>query len=370
MTAVAYLIPVAACLLLHLEFGYEGKWTTYLWIMIFGEGTVGILHWLFYEVHTSKTEYLGSLVSDIVHEEEWTELVERTETRKDSRGNTYTVTRIEEKWHPEKYYFHTTRGSEIKTDFQFYAYVRRVWGLGRHELSWTGGHIKGGARFGSMYQMADFDYSERENPGNWVPVTEAGSYTNKVQASNSIFKFEKIEAEDARAMGLYDYPPICQHDAACVLSNEIAVPDGVDDLFRKFNGRYAPQAQMRLYVMLFDSSRGVSVSEMQRAYWQGGNKNEFSICIGMNRDSEVEWARAFSWADEQTKEVETAQWLMQHRNLDWQAFHDWFAYHIVDWNRKEFKDFDYIHITLPMWQILTIIIISIAENALALYMAI
>ena len=370
MIAFAYIIPIISCLLLHLEFDYDGAWTTYLWIILFGEGTVGLLHWLFYCFHTSKTEYLGAMVTDIYHEESWTELVEVKETKTDNRGNSYTVTRIEENYHKEKYYFHTTRGTKFNTDYDFYSYVRDLWRLPRTNLRWTGSHIKGGVRYGTAYEMSDFDCFERENPKNWVPITESNSYTNKVQASNSIFKFEKITDKEASELGLLKYPAIYSHDAPCVLSNDIHVTPQVDELFRKFNARFAPEYQMRLYILLFDTSKGVAISELQRAYWQGGNKNEFVVCIGMSTQGMVKWARAFSWADEQSKEIETAQWLMQHPKIDWSEFYTWLRWNLRDWKRKEFKDFDYINITLPLWQVISIYVLSVAESALALYIAV
>lgn len=370
MIAFAYLIPVITCLLLHFEFDYEGKWTTYMWIMIFGEGATVALHWFFYNLCTSRTEYLGSLVEDIVHEESWTELIERTETKTDSNGKSYTVRRIDERYHPEKYYFHTTRGSEIGTDYDFFVYVRDLWKLPRTRLSWSGRSIKGGVRYGTQYERSDFEQAEYENPENWVPVTEKNSYTNKIRASNSIFKFEEISREEARELRLHDYPEISGHDSCCILSNDIEVPRDADDLFRKFNARYAPEVQMRLYVLLFDARKGIAISERQRAYWQGGNKNEFVVCIGMTGDNEVEWARAFSWADEQLLEVDTARWLMDNRDMDWERFYNWLRSHVPVWKRKEFSDFSYIRVTLPLWQILTTMALSAMVNVLMLYIVI
>ena len=366
MVFVAYIIPVIACLVLSLGYNYRG---TYLWIIIFGEGTAGFLHWLFYDLYTSSTEYLGSMVQDINHEDSWTELVEKTETKTDNKGKTYTVTRIEERYHREKYYFNTTRGSKIDTDCVFYSYVRDLWRLPRHHLTWSGSHIKGGVRHGSRYVRSDFDCEDREDSKYWVPVTESHSYKNKIRVSNSIFKFEKIDKASAAEMGLLDYPAIRSYDAPCVLSKDCVVKSSTDELFRKFNARYAPEFQMRLYILLFDSDRSIAITEMQRAYWQGGNKNEFVVCIGLRNDCEVAWARAFSWADEQVKEVETAQWLMRNPKIDWHEFHDWLRCHLTDWKRKEFKDFDYINVSLPLWQILCILAGTVAENALAIYLA-
>ena len=329
MIAFAYVIPLIACILLRFEFGYDEKWSTFMWIILFGESTVGLGHWFFFRIHTSRTEYLGSMVSDINYEESWTELIEVQETRTDNKGNTYAVTKIKERYHKEQYYFHTTLGTKFSTDYGFYSYVRDIWKLPYTRLSWSGNKIKGGIRYGTRYKLSDFDGNERENPKNWISITESHYYTNKIQASNSIFKFETITKQEAYEIGLIDYPAIYSYDAPCVLSNEISISHDVDELFRKFNARYAPEFQMRLYILLFEASKGIGISELQRSYWQGGNKNEFVICIGMNPHYVVEWARAFSWADEQTKEVETAQWLMQHPNINWTELYDWLRWNCL-----------------------------------------
>lgn len=370
MVAFAYVIPVIACLLLHFEFGFDGKWTAYMWIMIFGEATAGLLHWLFYHIHTSKKEYLGSYVVSIHHEEPWTELKEVTETKTDSNGKSYTVTKIKEEYHGEKYYFINSRGSNIKCDRRFYNYVSGIWRLRPKNVSWSGKHIKGGIRYGTENYFSEFDTQAQSDPENWVPVTESSAYTNKVCSSNSIFKFEKIDAKQAKDMGLYDYPSISNFDAPCILSGNIYVSDDMRALFRKFNAYYAPQWQMRLYILLFNANKGISISEKQRAYWQGGNKNEFVLCFGIESGQRIGWARAFSWADQQDHEVKISQWLMRNPDLDWNKLYDYLQIALCTWKRKEFKDFDYINITLPLWQIITILILSAAENAFAVYVAI
>lgn len=189
-------------------------------------------------------------------------------------------------------------------------------------------------------------------------------------SSNSIFKFEKIDAKQAEEIGLYDYPSIRDFDAPCILSGSIPVSDSVRSLFRKFNAYHAPQWQMRLYILLFEASKGISVSEKQRAYWQGGNKNEFVLCIGMADENTIEWARAFSWADEQEREVSVSQWLMDNPIIDWEKIYDYLTIALCSWKRKEFKDFDYININLPLWQIITTLTLCATENFLALYIAI
>lgn len=367
MAALVYIVPILCCLVLRLGLGYTGDWTAYLWVFLAGEGTVGAIHWILLKTQCLKTEYLGSMVTGIYYEEPWTELVEEQETRTDSRGRSYTVTRIRKRHHPESFYFVTSRNSSVSCGPEFFAQVRSIWSLPRREDCWTGRRIRGGARYGHHYSFSDFDESGRNNPDNWVPVTEPHLYTNKVVHSNSIFKYEKISSERAGGLGLYDYPEIAGYDASCILSHDIPVEPATDSLFRKFNAVYAPEVQMRLYILLFNASQGIGISELQRAYWQGGNKNEFVVCIGMSSDGKVKWARTFSWADEQTVEVEASRWLMDHPSLVWEEFHAWLVEHTAGWKRKEFKDFKYIRISLPAWKIALMFVLAVLESVLAIY---
>lgn len=371
MVAFVYVIPVIACLLLHFEFDYDGEWTTYLWIMLAGEATAGGLHYGFFHIRTSATEYLGAIVTGIYHEDGWTQLVERSETKTDSKGNRHTERWIEEVWHSEKYYFLTSLGSRFDCGSGFYRFVEQIWKLPPVRVSWRGKHIKGGIRYGTENEFCQLDPLQQDSPDYWVPVTESNHYTNKIRCSNSIFKFEKIDRQQSRELGLYDYPLISDFDAPCIMSHHCGfgvVGDDVGELFRKFNARIASQWQMRLYILLFPAEKGIAISEKQRAYWQGGNKNEFVVCVGIDTAGKVEWARTFSWADEQEIEMETSQWLMSHPNIDWRRFYNWLEWHLRHWRRKEFKDFGYINVTLPLWQTLSIFLLSVLENALVLYL--
>lgn len=367
MIAFAYAIPVVACLLLYFALDFRGEWWIFLCVLGGGEGFVGLLHFLFMRRYMSAREYLGSMVDSVHYEAPWTELRVRYETRTDSKGRSYTVRRVDRIYHPEQYYFFTTIGSRYDTDSDFFSRVVVTWQLPRRNDSWSGGHIQGGIRFGHHYTMDDFTPQERENPENWIAVTERHSYKNKIQCSNSIFKFEKVSSDKARELGLCDYPRIAEYDAPAILSDDFAVTPDVDLMFRRFNARYASEMEMRLFILLFRADRGIGIAEMQRAYWQGGNKNEFVVCIGLEDDGSVRWARTFSWADEQTVEVETDQWLMHNSTLDWKDFHDILRLKIQSWKRKEFKDFDYINVTLPQRYFVWTLMLSIVENGILLY---
>ena len=368
MVAIVYFLPALACLVLHFGFRFSGDWTAYAWVFGCGEVTVGLLHWAFYRSFTSCREYLGSTVSSIHYEAPWTQIVIRYETRTDGKGRTYTVTRREYVYHPAKYYFKTTIGSRFATNSSFFQYVQHLWMVPVHPDRWYGAHIVGGVRTGSHYNFNDLGPVRSCDTRYWVPITESHRYKNKIRCSNSIFKFEKISREEALEAGLVDYPPISDNDAPCILSRDFGVPQFADDLFRKFNAGIAPGRQMRLYIILFNHERGIGTSEMQRAYWQGGNKNELVVCVGIDPSGSVHWARAFSWADEQQVEVEVARWLMDQKTLNWPALFGWLQANIHRWKRKEFHDFDYIHVTLQLRHFLWLLFLSLLENALLIYL--
>ena len=86
---------------------------------------------------------------------------------------------------------------------------------------------------------------------------------------------------------------------------------------------------------------------MQRGYWEGGNKNEFVVCLGIGDSNIVEWCNAFSWSDAPWLDVETRQWFTEHDTLDLYAYGMWLEENVPSqWKRKNFSDYEYIHAEL------------------------
>ena len=367
MIVLAYLVPVLSCLLLYFGFHFEGEWQFYAILFGGGEVLVALLHWAFFSSLSSCKEYLGGIVTSIYYEEPWTEIVIHRETYTDSNGKTRTRIRKEYKDHPEEYSFYTSIGTYSDISASDFRKIRDLWNVPGHTDIWRDEKIKGGIRMGCHYDFYDMNPSCIEDNTYWVPVTVKRNYKNKIRSSNSIFKFQKISKSEAEQLGLPDYPELIGFDAPCVLSEDFEVLSYPDRLFRKFNAGVAPRAQMRLYILLFEADKGVGISELQRAYWQGGNKNEFVICIGLDHLRHVAWAHAFSWADEQQLEVEVAQWLMQQGYLDWDDLYEWMKSNLPRWKRKEFKDFDYIRVSLPLKRFLWIFFLTVLANGVALW---
>ena len=148
MIVSAYLFPIFAIIILKTVLHFNGEWTVFLWLLLIGEATIGLLHLAAILCQTLQVEYLGSLVKSVHFEESWTELIETSQYKKDSKGNLYSSKSIKEKYHPEKYYFFTSRDTKFKTDISFYNYVLSQWQAEPNVCSWLGNNIKGGIRYG------------------------------------------------------------------------------------------------------------------------------------------------------------------------------------------------------------------------------
>ena len=318
---------------------------------------IGFVHYRMLRKRRTAPEYLGGFIDTITHYNEWTEEQEYTvevEDGKDSEGRpTYhTETRTRYIHHPDEWWFHTSIGTEHQFPEDSYNTVASTWNTPMNEFSITGYEICGGVRYGDEYYYNDVisrggGYCDpifnQDLVKYMFTITEPHVYENKVQNSNSIFRFESIPDDEAQELGLHPYPAINYLDQSPILGKKV---DGyTEQLFRAFNAFYGGLNQIRVFVHLFDASQGIEIAEKQQAYWKGGNKNEFSVCLGLDGNT-VKWCYTFSWMDEPTLGVNTEDYFRHHPELDLRAYLRWLAENIDMWKRKEFADFRYLRVQL------------------------
>ena len=133
--------------------------------------------------------------------------------------------------------------------------------------------------------------------------------------------------------------------------------------FNYINSVFGEKYQFRTF-LLFYYNKDILVSEKQRSYWVGGNKNEFIICIGLDSiTNKIQWANCFSWMDEPRLEVYTEQYINDQDSLDITDLGLFLEKQIPsEWKRKEFKDFDYMKIELTTSQYIGILIFILLYN--------
>ena len=102
----------------------------------------------------------------------------------------------------------------------------------------------------------------------------------------------------------------------------------------------------KLYVL--QGNKPIEVSEQQKIYWEGGNKNELVICVGLDSLNNIKWNNTFSWCDAPELEIKIKSHLNENEKLNIPELCNFIENNLNSWKRKEFKDFDYINSMLTV----------------------
>ena len=313
--------------------------------------------------NSSDTEYLGGYVTKIVYYEEWDEMVLRTKTRRvpcgrDSNGHTQyrteTYTVWERVYHPERWvYINNENNLEHSISKELYNKIKF--------------RLNSPTVFKDMkrrYHRIDGDAYVTMYDGSVehiYDITWSHKYKNRIQASqsNTIFKMLDIDKEMADTLRLYEYPDITDLAQNPIIGRNVSKEE--TQIFRYINAMKGKKNQFRTYVLFFNHDE-FEKSELQKSYWQNGNKNEFIICLGMKGDS-VAWTNSFSWCDMPKLEVKTKSYFIDNPKLDLVKYGTWLNNNIDEnWERKEFEDFNYIDIELSIGQYIALLFLTIAFN--------
>lgn len=164
-----------------------------------------------------------------------------------------------------------------------------------------------------------------------VTYTTEGYYKNMVPLVKTPYKD-----------GLFHYPKISrggiQHS---ILGGN---PSAIDfKALDYINGRYGADYQFRTYLLIFDGTKyDKSIAQKQASYWQGGNKNEFNVCIGIDPcDSTVSWVHCFSWTPDSTIIRDTEKWITGRYKFRIPEYADFLESELKSgrWVRREFSNF-------------------------------
>ena len=354
MEVIIYIIPFITALFLLIVFNRKMVWWEYLVLILPSLLFTLITQLIMVSVNSSDTEYLGGYVDRITYYEPWDEMVRVRHTRTNSDGEEEVYYTWEREYHSERYTY-----VDNESNWEHH--------LSKKEYETIKKRMGDKAVFRDMhrnYHRIDgdaYDIYWDKTIEHLYDITTPHSYTNKIKASQShtIFKYSNISEEDAKELGLYEYPDINLMNQNPIIGRYASDKD--KQRIKFINATYGKTHQFRVY-MLFYEGKDIEISEQQKAYWQNGNKNELVVCLGTQRDSVV-WCNPFSWCDEPKLEVLTRDYFLQNPKVDIDAYGKWLQTQIpTKWKRKEFSDFEYIHIGLSKGQYIALIIIMIILN--------
>jgi len=325
---------------------------------------------------TTDTEYWGGYVTRAEYYERWNERVScrhpkyRTETytTRDSKGRTVTRTRQVQDGYHHAYdvdehppYWKVVDSNGISVSISS---ARFEWLCGRFkERRFVDMRRSYHTRDGDKYE-ATWSASKDPNYEVLEPVTSIHTYKNKVQVSDSVFNYPEVE--NPQEYGLFDYPTRLAEGYLCpaILGNGGPKAKEAEQKFSAINALLGPSKQVRVWVLVF-KGQPLQTAMEQEAYWKGGNKNEFILTIGVNKEQKVQWCHVISWTEVDTLKIEARNKVMEQdgKVLDLESVADWLHPALRrGFIRKEFADFNYLSIRPPMWTILVTYLLVILVN--------
>lgn len=290
----------------------------------------------------SDTEYWSFYYSKIRHLDRWNEYIHRTCTRmiRDSRGNTRTETYdcsyVE--YHPERWILVDNGGNEIYTSKEYFDSIKTLWNtkpifVDMHRNYYT---VDGDAQ----------EYYWDQLGQHLITYSLEMPYINKIKGTQTAFRLRDVSKEEAKLLGLFDYPGISGPNMYEQEQNPILGFNPGKEVIKKFtnfNAREGSRKKIRVFVLVFKEGQGPEIAEEQKNYWQGGNKNELVICVGIDKSThEVKWADCFSWQDDVTLDTRCKLFLQSQKKLDLDRLHWFLRENIGLWKKKDFRDFDYL----------------------------
>lgn len=301
---------------------------------------------------TDDVEYWGGIVEVANYYEPWNEYIHQTCTSTDSKGNVTTYDCSYVSYHSAYWTVDLVDGRTVQISQNLYNKLVDKFGnssfvdLGRNY------HTQDGDKYISKWGGDEINY-------HFIATKEI--YENRVQASTSVFNFPEVSEEDIKRYNLYDYPDMVDNDIPTILGN---YKDNVivERKLKWLNGKYGPTKEIRLWILLFDNQPR-EAADMQEFLWKGGNKNEFVICIGRDKEGKVTWVNPFTWSERKTMEIEIRDLISEQKELDLISILPNLEEQIkTNWVRKEFSDFNYITVEPPLWAILTAFGIQLLFN--------
>jgi hypothetical protein len=302
------------------------------------------------------------MVARVEYYEDWDEWVTQICTRScccDSKGQncrTETYDCSHRDYHSAYWQIITTTGETISITESEYARIKGILGnetfkdLGRDYYTEDGDEY-----------YCTWDGSEAKA----IPVTTVHSYENRVKATDlNIFHFDKVDDSTKVHYELKDYPGMVNNNYTQNSLLGDNSPDAVkaNKKLNYINGKLGPKKQVRVFLLVF-KDQPLDAGMYQEWYWAGGNKNEFVVCVGIDRNRNVTWCKPISWTYNETLKVETRDFVTQQKQVNLTAIANYLESAIdTKFQRRHFKEFDYLTVEPPTWAIVLTYIITLLVN--------
>jgi len=363
----ALVIPVITSVLLWKFYHKEVVWVELLAPLGVSVLCIGITQLIILRHQTSDVEYWGGIVTEAAYFEEWDETVPCTHTEycedcsTDSQGH-YSCSSY-------------ACGTQHMFDVDHHSETWRAYNTNQEVFRISQAHFQYlRDRFGNQ-KFVDLNRDYYRIDGDkyitvWDESVETAEitttkhhYENRVQASRSVFNFVPVTAEDVQKYSLYDYPPIRRPYTQNPVMGDAGPSHAEGErIIKLINGYLGRSKQVHVYVLIF-KNQPRKAARYQEARWVGSNKNEFVIAIGIDDQYTVRWAEILSWTKSERLKTDTRYFIEEMDELDLAGLGRWLRPQLeASWQRREFKEFEYLRVKPPPWAIAVVFLITILVN--------
>ena len=182
-----------------------------------------------------------------------------------------------------------------------------------------------------------------------------------------MFDFSDLEDGDFEKFALFDYAPVQEHQQQLIQGPGGPTMGAAERRLQIANALLGEKKQVRMYILIY-KNQPLEASLKQEGYWMGGNKNEFTLTIGVDDRQRVTWSRVISWTDEKSLEIDLREYIGVNfvntgERLDLIPIVNWMAKNVeLRWQRKQFAEFDYITVEPPWhWVLITFLVVTLVN---------
>jgi len=365
MIWLTLLIPVISVIVLKVFYRREVVLWELLVPLLFGTILTVSAYYITNSILTSSYEKRTHYVTSATYYEDWDEWISKTCTRTVSCGKNCTTTQIYDcsyrKYHPERWVAGFNTGHMEDISRESYNIFKSKW-----EIRPT-------------YQDMKRDYYTDDGDAYYVllPNTElknifpfytTHSYENRVHASYSVFGYVDVTDEDVKNWGLFNVPDLngSTFNLPQIYGWDNPSNGYLNEHLTKKNSLIGASKQVMMWVLVHKNADPYT-GQMQESLWKGGHKNEFTISIGVDSVSnKIQWVHPFSWTDSEITKIRIRDYVASKDTLSDEVFVDILNFSVdeikASYERKNFSDFNYLHVEIPIKYVVIVIILQLILN--------
>jgi hypothetical protein len=196
-------------------------------------------------------------------------------------------------------------------------------------------------------------------------ITAVHSYDNLIQASSSSYNYPDVDKQTRSRYGLFEYPdPDERLQCPSVLGVNVPEKAAADRLLTHANSLLGSTHKIRMWVLLFQD-KPLEAALAQEALWEGSNKNELVLCIGIDKENVIQWGHCFSWTKVEELKIGLRNLVNDRVNqkLDLsEVVTKMVEQATASWQKRNWHDFDYLEVPTPTWAVIMCYLLVLASS--------